>query len=84
MVRGCSEQWFCRGPSSVHPPALRVGENPLCRDPTFVPQVAGFRRPPVQIKRTEKGDVLLVRGLGLPGSFLCMAVVGMSGWSIGR
>ena len=31
------------------PPVRVVAANPLCQSPSFLPQVSGFRRPPVQI-----------------------------------
>ena len=45
------------------PPALRVGANRLLAYPGFVPEVVGIRRPSVQIKGIEKGDLLKLRGL---------------------
>jgi predicted RNA-binding protein with TRAM domain len=44
-------------------PALMVGANPLCRDPWFVPQDAGNRRLPVQIRRIKKSDLPPLWGL---------------------
>ena len=53
------------GPHGVR--LLLQGANPLSRTPSFVPQGAGFWRPPVQIEGIEKCDLLplLVWGLEL-------------------